>query len=203
MHILGKILTAVLLTLMVSAATADNCTLYSHGLDCPLWLNQSVCLTPAGGSFFIRRYPSYKWVSFNTGIHCPGDTCVCEPALDTADLAFPYLLLITSKGDMGVKATSPVFADITTTFSPAGNNSFCAFSWSFFLDYVNQANPAMVPPASLDVIQTYPLLLVAMRTFAGLVTAEIAQSQISILEQQLSSMSIKVNLSWTSYACSV
>lgn len=191
---------------MVPAATADNCTLYSHGLDSPLWLNQSVCLTPAGESFFVRRYPSYKWVSFNTGIHCPGDTCVCEPALDTADLAFPYLLDYLK--DTGVKATSPVFADITTTFSPAGNNSFCAFSWSFFLDYVNQANPPTVPPASLDVIQTYPPPLLEPLLSSSRCRAYFCWTRDSrdctIPDFYLGTVLYEhQGESWTSYACSV
>jgi len=179
MH-MNPVLTAVIMTLMVSAATAAPPS-FCNGIDCPLWSNISLCKTPAGDTFEIRRYPSYKWVSYSiTQYDYDGTTGHAFQHL------FDYLQAT------GVKMTAPVLNDIQAGSGPNCNSTFVV---SFFLDYVNQKNPPAVPSSVPgDFIQTYPPLVVAVRTFDGYANSWQNEvfPQLSALSQQVSSLGIQI-----------
>ena len=55
---------ATLLSVATLAVAITSPPSFCNGLDCPLWNTNSTC-TGANGTFEIRQYPAYKWVSYN------------------------------------------------------------------------------------------------------------------------------------------
>jgi len=178
MRVLSLLTAMLCVTLTYATATAPPS--FCNGLDCPLWTANSTCAS-ANGSFEIRKYPSYKWVSFN----------MSSPSFDT--VAYPsFMHLFNYLKATGVKMSAPVLTDI---FAGQGPNCNSTFITSFFLDYVNQANPPPVPSSVPDdYIQTYPPLTVAVRSFSGFTFSWETEvlPQLTALAQQVTSLGIQV-----------
>ena len=172
---MSPVLTAVIMTLlMVSAATAAPPS-FCNGLDCPIWIESKNCTSPTG-SFEIRRYPAYRWVT----------AAVRQKLWDNAtETAFPYLLEYLQQ--TGVKPATPILTAIRKSTVVPGDY---LFDVSIFLPYANQANPPPSPVPGVF-IGEYPEVVVAVRSFPGFVkTWTDLAPQLLALETQTKSVGI-------------
>eukprot|EP00010_Vexillifera_abyssalis_P008574 CAMPEP_0201548054 /NCGR_PEP_ID=MMETSP0173_2-20130828/4550_1 /ASSEMBLY_ACC=CAM_ASM_000268 /TAXON_ID=218659 /ORGANISM="Vexillifera sp., Strain DIVA3 564/2" /LENGTH=198 /DNA_ID=CAMNT_0047957293 /DNA_START=148 /DNA_END=741 /DNA_ORIENTATION=+ len=150
---------------MTSASSFEskpsNLPKFCNGLDCPEYSRIASCNTSAG-TFEIRRYPSYQWVSWSTS----------GTQLDynnVGDEAFHHLFNYISGQNVNnqkIDMTSPVTNSIQ---SGPGPNCDSFFNVSFFIPYKWQGK-APQPTGKGVYLSNSPEITVAVEQFSGFAT---------------------------------